>query len=88
MQIIHVDVEPGVGSRTANVVTATKAADEWHFLATVGRGTPPEDIERFVLWADEVSRRLVDYGPAVDGWEPRSDGRWVWSERSRQHSAG
>ncbi len=88
MQVIHVDLEPGAGSRGANVVTATKSHDEWHFLARVGRGTPPADIERFVLWADEVSRRLVDFGPAVDGWEPSSDGRWLWFDRGFHRTAG
>lgn len=78
MQIIRVDFGPEAQQGAEGFVTATKAHDEWHFLAAVGRELPPGDVERFVRWADQICDRMVAYGPAVDGWEPTPDGSWRW----------
>jgi len=88
MQVIRVEdtIDPELGAAAA-VVTASKDHDEWHFFATVGRDLPPREVERFIIWADELSHRLVDFGPAVDGWVPCSDGRWRWPARHLDRTA-
>ena len=82
------DLGPGTPPGTGGYVTATRVDDEWEFLATVESHLPPEDIDEFCVWVDEVVRRMVEYGPAADGWEPNAEGGWRWSAPLSHRSAG
>ena len=88
MQVRLGDLGPDAVPGSEGYVTATRVGDEWAFLAMVGRGLPPDDIEEFVVWADEVVSRMVQYGPAVDGWRPGRDGGWQWWARRHQRFTG
>ena len=69
---VRSEAEPG----SDGLITAKRHDDEWEFVAAAGRHLPPADVELFVVWADEAIARLMEVGPAGDGWEPGDDGRW------------
>jgi hypothetical protein len=45
--------------------------------AVVRPGISEQDLARFTEWLDSRVDRFAEHGPEPDGWEERSDGRWL-----------
>ncbi len=88
MRVQRIDLGPDALPGAEGYVTAHRNGEEWAFLAMVGRDVPPDDVETFVVWADEVISRMVQFGPAIDGWQPDRDGGWQWWARRHSRFTG
>ncbi len=84
MFVRRVDLGPGVQPGAGGYVSAYRGQGGWTFDAVVAPDLSPEGTAEFSSWADRLVDRMVEDGPAVDGWQPSGDGGWVLWARAEQ----